>query len=339
MKRRVVLLCALGCVVVCSIFPSVPAGGFEDTIVLEDTGDAEIIETTVFKGHIIDFLVSNFRTIAAFVAIFSFLFAVYNHFMSKKDKERDRKYFKEHFDWIEKEIQKDLSQDEIASLEGRLEELKEQIEQAPRLAKMVVLKDKYNSLIDVLNENYESLRLVEKQITEAGGTAELDENLQEAVSSIITPQYVIKKRLSNLKNILILTTATAAIAASILPTILEIIISLPFLVLSGYIVFQMSRLYFRENLAARFDEEEMHRIRRMVVIFLLFFAAFFTGVIIVTVILERMLHGMWDIGGVVDIVLVACAAVMFLISFGLLRRFGTLRKTIDNSFLKELMEI
>lgn len=146
------------------------------------------------------------------------------------------------FKVAEQNIQKDISETELAKKRAdieisakQLEELRAQIRRdIPIEARRAVLLDRLNLQLEHLNQSHQAALETRRELETMGDHAEISVELLSAIESEIRPEYLIRERQAKLKTYLTITTTTAAILGSLFSTLFPSIriqyVSIPFLI-------------------------------------------------------------------------------------------------------------
>lgn len=100
----------------------------------------------------------------------------------------------------------------------RIKELQRKIQhEIPIEARRAVLRDKLETNIEQIHEVYTSLQGARDQLQKLGEQAEIPTEIREEIDIEIQPEYLAKRKKSDLRNYLTIITATAAISSALLP--------------------------------------------------------------------------------------------------------------------------
>lgn len=130
-------------------------------------------------------------------------------------KRRDRIY-KYLFSLAEKNIDKKVNEEEIASLSTQVQQLREQIQKdIPLAAKRAALQDRLETETEHLYNTFQTIQRIQKQLTEMGGTLSLPKDFLTEIEHAIQPQYLVKQKISALKTKLLVVTIAASIISNV----------------------------------------------------------------------------------------------------------------------------
>jgi hypothetical protein len=146
----------------------------------------------------------------------------YSSWKSSKKSTATYKYL---FKLAERHIDKSLTDEGLLETKQKLNEEAERIKELQRKirneipieARRAVLRDKLETNIEQIHEVYLSLNKAREQLKKLGEEVTIPPEIKNEIDSEIQPEYILKRKKSDLRNYLTFITATAAISSAILP--------------------------------------------------------------------------------------------------------------------------
>jgi hypothetical protein len=188
-----------------------------------------------------------FQWIALTIGLIGTVFGVIAWLDGRK-KDRAYKYL---LDAAEKNIDKNLTdeqiranQSEVARTADQIEQLRKRIEtEIPIEAKRTVLKDRIDASILTLQATLASTLDLKNQLAALGVSPDLPLELTKAVEAEILPEYVNNARRETLKTYLIIVMGILTLISAVLPGELMLVIKLPLLVIGISILSRLFKEY------------------------------------------------------------------------------------------------
>lgn len=133
--------------------------------------------------------------------------------------------YKHLFELADLHIDKSLTDKKLSDSKLQLQEEADRIKELQRTirheipieARRAVLRDKFETNVEQIHDVYLSLNRARTELTKLGDRTEIPEEIKKAIDDEIKPEYLIKRRKSDLRNYLTIITAFAAISSALLP--------------------------------------------------------------------------------------------------------------------------
>lgn len=218
------------------------------------------------------------------IGVIGTIFAVVQ-WRSAKQTDRAYKYL---LQLAEKNIEKDISEEELTKKREDIKEatnqinsLQEQIRrEIPMEARKAVLRDRLYAEVEHLSHAYTSVVELKKQLNEIPAT-DIPPDLMKKIESEISPEYVINEQKSNLKTYLTILTTGTAVLSALIQSPIERFITIPLLILAIPILVQLLRL----SIPRQYDQRQK-MIAQMKYIIPLLGGIFFSGFSLLLILLN-----------------------------------------------------
>ena len=176
-------------------------------------------------------------------------------YLSWRASKKQKKLYSYLFELAERNIDKSVTEQELAERRKAVEEASSRIEalqenirrDIPRAAKRAVMTDRLKTQIEIMHQHYESVMKLRSELHAIGAFPELPPELLRAIEQEIEPEFFIREKRSRLKTNLSIITAGAAIASASLPHPIDSFVSIALLLLAVPIVFLLLRLALKEQ--------------------------------------------------------------------------------------------
>jgi hypothetical protein len=201
-----------------------------------------------YSKILLDFATSAvFQWIALSIGALGTIFGVVA-WLDGRRKDRIYKYL---FEAAEKNIDRDVTEEqldtkksEVSRVSDQISELRRRIEiEIPLEAKRTALKDRIDGNLVTLQHTLASTLELQTQLIAVGEHIDLPPDLIKAVEAEILPEYVENSRRETLKSYLLILMAIWIVANAILPDEIGLIIRVPLLVFAGFIVVRLVKTY------------------------------------------------------------------------------------------------
>ena len=200
---------------------------------------------------VVHFLLSNWLSII--FGVIGLAGTAYGY-LSWQSGKRQKQIYGYLFELAEKNIAKNITDQElaetrkaIAEASNRIEALQQRIRRdIPMAARRAVLVDRLRNQTEILHQHYESVLSLQTQLKATGAPVDMPEELIRAIQQHIEPEYFIRKRRSGLKTSLSILTAGAAVASAAVPYPAGRLISLGLLVIAVPVLFALVKDAIRE---------------------------------------------------------------------------------------------
>ncbi len=176
---------------------------------------------------VIEFIKENFNNIFSYiVGIIGVLSAIWTYRSYHSSKEKDKTY-DFIFDAAGKNIDKNIKEKDLKDLQNQIDELKEEIrETIPIEAERVVLKNKLEAEINLLNEQHSKIHELKERLLELPDNHLLSSELENIIQFEIRPEYEESIKREKAKERIIIVTLITLLLLKILPNSLSNIVSL-----------------------------------------------------------------------------------------------------------------
>jgi len=253
-----------------------------------------LLETAMSEARpFLDFATNPaFQWIALTVGVLGAAFGIIA-WLDGRRKDRVYKYL---FEAAEKNIDKNLTDEQIkfsrseaARASEQIEELRKRIEtEIPLEAKRTVLKDRIDANIVTLQATLTSTLELRNQLSALGETPDIPRELLKAVEAEVLPEYVRNSQRETLKTYLIIVTSISALTSAVIPWELSLIIQIPLLVVGVSLLTRLFKEY-ASKLSQTADPSTLKMIAAA-----LYAGALTTGVAAFLLERERLPAHRWD---------------------------------------------
>ena len=160
------------------------------------------------------------------------------------DGQRKNRIYKKLFEVADKNIDRDLTDEqlntkksEVALVSEQVADLRRRIEvEIPLEAKRTVLRDRLDWNIKILHQTLASTSEIKAQLESIGTHAGIPSDLLKSVEAEILPEYVSNARRESLKTSLIVIMSLSAFTSAVVPRGIALLVQIPLLVLSAFIL-------------------------------------------------------------------------------------------------------
>ena len=158
----------------------------------------------------------------SFVVGVAGLFIGYISWQSSKRKEKLNDYL---FQVAEKNLRKDIAEEELLQRQKEVEEASQKIstlqkiieDVIPMEARRAVLRDKLNHHMELLTQSHIAVSSISQELQKIDEQVTLPKELMAAITDQISPEYILRERRSSIKTQITILTTTAALGSSLLP--------------------------------------------------------------------------------------------------------------------------
>jgi hypothetical protein len=173
--------------------------------------------------------------------------------------EQDRKTLQYLFQTAEKNLQKDIAEEDIkqkkqeaSKIAAEIHELQQQLRKSiPIEARRAVLLDKLFSQELLVSQTYSSIQDVRKELGPDAPPSQISPELAAIIEREIRPEYVLREERSHLKNQLTIITTAVAILSAVLPDPIGSLISVPLFLLAAPVLLRLYKSYLPKDPAGR----------------------------------------------------------------------------------------